>query len=99
MIRTSVSRTRRPFELLPVINHSESATVEAAVMASEIGQLPDLAGYLKLASRPQWLQVALSPPTQTRAAEPLRASAARLPPRELSSADLAARAHEGHGIE
>lgn len=99
VIRTSVSRSRRPFELLPVINHSESATVEAAVMASEIEQLPDLAGYLKLASRPQWLQVALSPPTQTRAAEPLRAGAARLPPRELSSADVAARAHEGHGIE
>jgi hypothetical protein len=99
VIRTSVSRSRRPFELLPAINHSESATVEAAVMASEIEQLPDLAGYLKLASRPQWLQVALARPTQTRAAEPLRSSAARLPLRELSSADVAARAHEGHGFE
>jgi type IV secretory pathway TraG/TraD family ATPase VirD4 len=63
VIRTSVSRSRRPFELLPATNYSENATVEAAVMASEIEQLPDLAGYLKLASRPQWMRVALSRPT------------------------------------
>ena len=66
VIRTSVSRSRRPLELLPVLNHSESSTIEAAVMASEIEQLPDLAGYLKIASRPQWLQVVL-PRTAARA--------------------------------
>jgi hypothetical protein len=66
VLRTSVSRSQRPFELLPVINRSENSTVEAAVMASEIEQLPDLAGYLKLASRPRWLQVALSHPTPVR---------------------------------
>ena len=65
VLRTSISRSRRPFELLPVINRSESPTVEAAVMASEIEQLPDLAGYLKLASRAHWLQVALQPPART----------------------------------
>jgi len=66
VIRTNVSRSRRPFELLPVINRSENATVEAAVMASEIEQLPDLAGYLKVASRPQWMRAALSRPTPVR---------------------------------
>jgi hypothetical protein len=34
---------------------------EAAVMASQIEQLPDLNGFLKLASNPAWMQVALSP--------------------------------------
>jgi hypothetical protein len=29
-------------------------------MASEIEQLPDLAGYLKLASRPEWMRVVLA---------------------------------------
>jgi hypothetical protein len=32
---------------------------ELAVMASEIEQLPDLEGYLKFASQPQWLHVRL----------------------------------------
>ena len=35
--------------------------LEAAVLPSQIEQLPDLAGYLKLASRPEWLRVQLTP--------------------------------------
>jgi type IV secretory pathway TraG/TraD family ATPase VirD4 len=42
-------------------NVSEQRLTEWAVMPSEIEQLPDLRGYLKLASRPYWLRVALSP--------------------------------------
>ena len=42
---------------------SESTSIrhvtEDAVMASEIEQLADLVGYLKLASRPEWLHVKL----------------------------------------
>jgi hypothetical protein len=30
---------------------------EDAVMASEIEQLPDLQGFLKLASSPEWLRI------------------------------------------
>jgi hypothetical protein len=48
------------------VSRSENSGVEAAVMASEIEQLPDLAGYLKLASRREWLQVRLSRPTPER---------------------------------
>jgi hypothetical protein len=33
---------------------------EQAVMASEIEQLPDLQGFLKLASNPAWIRVALT---------------------------------------
>ena len=38
---------------------------EDAVMPSEIEQLPDLVGYLKLASRPEWLLLQLPAPTQS----------------------------------
>ena len=40
---------------------SEQHTIEHAVMASEIEQLADLAGFLKVASRPQWQRVQLAP--------------------------------------
>jgi hypothetical protein len=40
---------------------SEQVALEAAVLPSQIEQLPDLAGYLKLASRPEWLRVRLTP--------------------------------------
>lgn len=32
-------------------------TMEPTVLPAEIEQHPDLAGYLKLASRPEWLKV------------------------------------------
>ena len=38
-----------------------AGVIEVAVMPSEIEQLPDLQGYLKLASRPEWLRVAMRP--------------------------------------
>ena len=40
---------------------SDQYVTEDAVMASEIEQLPDLAGFLKLASRPEWRRVVLAP--------------------------------------
>jgi len=40
-------------------NVSEQRVTEAAVLASELEQLPDLAGYLKTASSPAWLRVRL----------------------------------------
>jgi hypothetical protein len=52
--------------VLPAITHSEHVGVEAAVMGSEIEQLPDLAGYLKLASSPAWLRVGLQPAVAAR---------------------------------
>jgi Type IV secretion-system coupling protein DNA-binding domain len=39
---------------------SDQHLVEDAVMASEIEQLPDLAGFLKLASQPEWRRITLS---------------------------------------
>jgi hypothetical protein len=36
--------------------------MEDAVMGTEIEQLPDLTGFLKIASQPQWRRVRLVPP-------------------------------------
>jgi type IV secretory pathway TraG/TraD family ATPase VirD4 len=43
------------------MNVSEQRVTEAAVLASELEQLPDLTGYLKTASVPAWLRVRLRP--------------------------------------
>ncbi|HME41221.1 MAG TPA: type IV secretion system DNA-binding domain-containing protein [Steroidobacteraceae bacterium] len=57
--RTSVSRNRRLTELFGSVTHSEHLSMESAVLASQIEQLPDLAGYLKYASDPRWRRVRL----------------------------------------
>ena len=41
------------------MNVTEQRVTEAAVLASELEQLPDLTGYLKTASSPAWLKVCL----------------------------------------
>jgi Type IV secretion-system coupling protein DNA-binding domain len=43
------------------MNVSVQRVTEAAVLASELEQLPDLTGYLKTASSPAWLRVRLRP--------------------------------------
>ena len=45
---------------------SEQIFTEDAVMASEIEQLPDLHGFMKLAPQPQWRRITLTPPQQGR---------------------------------
>jgi len=59
VLRTTVSRTSRPTELVGSISRSEHFNVEPAILPSQIEQLPDLAGYLKQASDPCWRQVRL----------------------------------------
>jgi hypothetical protein len=66
VVRIARSKSRRPSEFLPSITESEHRQIEPAVMDSEIERLPDLAGYLKLASSPDWLRVALRPPQRIR---------------------------------
>lgn len=43
----------------PSVSISEQHVTESAVLASEIEQLPDLQGFLKLASHPNWMRVQL----------------------------------------
>jgi type IV secretory pathway TraG/TraD family ATPase VirD4 len=61
ILRTTHSRSRRPLDLVGVRTVSQQVAVEAAILPSQIEQLPDLAGYLKVASRPEWLRVRLTP--------------------------------------
>jgi type IV secretory pathway TraG/TraD family ATPase VirD4 len=56
---TTVSKSRRPTELFSSVSHSEHLSVEPAVLPSQVEQLPDLAGYLKYASDPEWQRVRL----------------------------------------
>jgi type IV secretory pathway TraG/TraD family ATPase VirD4 len=59
VVHLSSSYTRRAGELRRTVTCAEHLSVEAAVMASQIEQLPDLSGYLKLASAPEWRRVTL----------------------------------------
>ncbi len=62
VIREHVSRSRRATEWHSTKTTSAQHVTEAAVMASEIEQLPDLQGYLKFASMPSWWRVGLAAP-------------------------------------
>lgn len=70
VLQSTESRSRRAFQLRPVVTRSQHIALESAVLDSEIEQLPDLQGYLKFASSAQWRRVRLSPLSTSRAAEP-----------------------------
>jgi Type IV secretion-system coupling protein DNA-binding domain len=61
--RITSSHSRRMTELFPSTTRTEHPGIEAAVMGSQIEQLPDLSGYLKLASSPGWQRVYLRAPS------------------------------------
>jgi type IV secretory pathway TraG/TraD family ATPase VirD4 len=73
VMRTSVSTSRRWGELLGSETRSEHIRLEAAVLPSQIEQLPDLAGFLKYASEPQWRRVQFAPVPSAAAAVAARA--------------------------
>jgi type IV secretory pathway TraG/TraD family ATPase VirD4 len=60
VIRAHESRSRRPGEWRYTRTVSDQHVTELAVLPSEIEQLPDLAGYLKVASAPAWRRVTLN---------------------------------------
>lgn len=59
VVKTTRSRNRRLTELFGSVTRSEYPTLESAVLDSELEQLADLSGYLKVASRPEWVRVRL----------------------------------------
>jgi len=59
VLRTTLSKSRRPTDLWGSVTHSQQFAVESAVLPSQVEQLPDLSGYLKFASDPKWLSVRL----------------------------------------
>jgi hypothetical protein len=60
VIRTKVSKSLRPNDWFSTMTTSEHHVTEHAVMHSEIEQLPDLTGFLKLASSPSWRRVSIT---------------------------------------
>ena len=60
IIREQTTKSRRPSEWLASESIAKQHVTESAVLASEIEQLPDLQGYLKFASQPEWRRVKLT---------------------------------------
>jgi type IV secretory pathway TraG/TraD family ATPase VirD4 len=60
VVHTTLSITRRSGEWRSATSKSEQLRIEPAVMASEIERLPDLTGYLKIASVPDWRMATLT---------------------------------------
>lgn len=60
VLRTTMAASRRFGEFVGSRTRSEHYSLEAALLPSEIEQLPDLAGYVKLASRMHWQRVSLA---------------------------------------
>ena len=58
LVRQQVSRSQWPNEWHALRTTSEQHVTEEAVLPSEIEQLPDLQGYLKIASQQRWPRVA-----------------------------------------
>lgn len=69
VLRTNRSRSRRPTDFLSSTTLSEHIGIEPAVMDSQIEQLPDLSGYLKFASVPNWQRVTLAPADDSEGAQ------------------------------
>jgi hypothetical protein len=57
IVRTVTSKARANKEWLPDETTSEQHVSEYAVLPSEIEQIPDLCGYMKLASSSSWMRV------------------------------------------
>lgn len=82
VVHATESRTSRPAEWLASTTISHQVRIEPAVMASEIERLPDLSGFLKLASSPDWQRVQLTlvhHPVVARYREPQATSSAPVP--------------------
>jgi len=65
IVRDTVTRSRGlPFsgDARGSVARSVQHVIENAVLASEIEQLPDLVGYRKVASRPEWRRIRLPRP-------------------------------------
>jgi type IV secretory pathway TraG/TraD family ATPase VirD4 len=63
--REQVSKSTRPGEWMSSKTTSEHFVTEAAVLPSEIEQLPDLVGYMKFASHAGWKSVQLQIPLKS----------------------------------
>ena len=82
VIHTTSSKSRRSDEWRSSTTKSEQLRTEPAVMASEIERLPDLKGFLKVASAPDWRVATLTirPDPARRVQDPPPSMTAASPP-------------------
>jgi type IV secretory pathway TraG/TraD family ATPase VirD4 len=59
VLRTTTSKSRRVTEMLGSVTRTQHFGIEPALLAAQVEQLPDLNGYLKYASDPNWVRVRL----------------------------------------
>jgi type IV secretory pathway TraG/TraD family ATPase VirD4 len=59
VMRTTTSKSRRVTEMLGSVTRTQHFGIEPALLAAQVEQLPDLNGYLKYASDPNWVRVRL----------------------------------------
>jgi type IV secretory pathway TraG/TraD family ATPase VirD4 len=83
VLHTTRSTSLRGFLTPDSTTLNESIKIEPAVMASEIERLPDLEGFLKLASNPDWRRVRLTPRNEPMVERPHRPLMTTLPPPPL----------------
>jgi len=84
VLHTTQSKTRGPLRWLPSTTTSQHLKIEPAVMASEIERLPDLSGFLKLASVPDWQLVRLTPLNEPQVPRPARTVSTQTPPADTT---------------
>ncbi len=77
ILRTTLSTNHGNSDEVVSRSRSEHFSVEAALMPSQIEQLPDLVGYLKYASEPQWTRVRLVPPAERHVVRSLTIAASK----------------------
>jgi type IV secretory pathway TraG/TraD family ATPase VirD4 len=80
VLHTTLSKSRRSGDWRSSTTTSQHLRIEPAVMASEIERLPDLAGFLKLATTPDWLSVKLAPRSEPIVVRVRKPSVAASPP-------------------
>jgi hypothetical protein len=56
-MREQITKSTRPNEWLASRSVAQHHVTESAVLASELEQIPDLHGFLKFASTPEWRRV------------------------------------------
>jgi hypothetical protein len=92
VIHTTHSRTSGGRDTTTTSN--EQLRLESAVLASEIERLPDLTGYLKLASIPDWYQVTLTRSAEAQNRRPRRPVSTVTPPTDTPTPEIAAPARK-----
>jgi type IV secretory pathway TraG/TraD family ATPase VirD4 len=97
VLHTTHSKTRQSqWSWKSSITSSQQIKIEPAVMASEIERLPDLTGFLKLASIPDWQAATLTRQTESTAPPAWRPSSTMIPlgplPTELPTTAMSAAA-------